>query len=217
MFKNISTDRTSTFSLPRRRQQKTTDDSLQETHTHWKNPWRILCNTHLNENNLLVYDSCDSLVDKRMYLSGQRFQKKKQLRLRYTDTNASNNNPTPASTVSIPYTKGTSETIARILQAYTTSVLLTDPLPLHENCWLKLKKNLRTDMEQVTRSNAGNARPRSLVRPAGISTQEWLNANERQEFMTGDINTNIADYYLQINHRIDWDSAEYVTYSNRSY
>lgn len=157
-----------------------------------------------------------------MYLSGQRFQKKSNCdyvtrNTCRTDTNATNNNPTPVSTVSIPYTKGTSETIARILQAYTTSVLLTDPLPLHENCWLKLKKNLRTDMEQVTRSNAANARPRSLVRPAGISTQEWLNANERREFMTGDINTNIADYYLQINHRIDWDSAECVTYSTNYY
>ena len=37
---------------------------------------------------------------------------------RPTEADATNRNPTPLTTVTIPYIKGTSETISRILQAY---------------------------------------------------------------------------------------------------
>ena len=33
----------------------------------------------------------------------------------------------------------------------------------------------------------------------------------------GDINNHIAEHHLKPNHRIDWDSAEYVTYSTDYY
>ena len=33
----------------------------------------------------------------------------------------------------------------------------------------------------------------------------------------GDINNHIAEHHLQTNHRIDWDSAECITYSTNYY
>ena len=33
----------------------------------------------------------------------------------------------------------------------------------------------------------------------------------------GDINNHIAEHHLKTNHRIDWDSAEWVTYSTDYY
>ena len=41
---------------------------------------------------------------------------------RSTETDATNRNPTPLTTVTIPYIKGTSETISRILQPYNIRV-----------------------------------------------------------------------------------------------
>ena len=42
-----------------------------------------------------------------------------------TQTNETNANPTPVNTATIPYIKGTSETIARILQPQTIHVATT--------------------------------------------------------------------------------------------
>ena len=41
---------------------------------------------------------------------------------RRTEADATNKNPTPVTTVTIPYIKGTSATIARILQPYNNRV-----------------------------------------------------------------------------------------------
>ena len=39
----------------------------------------------------------------------------------------------------------------------------------------------------------------------------------RRATRNGDLNDNIAEHHLQTNHRIDWDSAECVTYSTNYY
>ena len=76
---------------------------------------------------LLVCDSHDSLADKHKYLDNV-FSKKNYncdfvTRNTYrTEPNETNTNLTPTTTVTIPYIKGTSEIIARILQPYNIRV-----------------------------------------------------------------------------------------------
>ena len=72
----------------------------------------------------LVCDTPDSLRDENRYLE-RVFHKNnynadftKRNIYRPTEADATNRNPTPLTTVTIPYIKGTSETISRILQPY---------------------------------------------------------------------------------------------------
>ena len=70
----------------------------------------------------LVCDSPDSLADENNNLDNvfnkNNYNKDFVRRNTYKNTgpNVTNNNATPLTTVTIPYVKGTSETIARILQ-----------------------------------------------------------------------------------------------------
>ena len=76
----------------------------------------------------LVCDSPDSLADENNYLNNvfnkNNYNKDFVRRNTYknTEPNVTNNNTTPVTTVTIPYVKGTSETIARILQPYNIRV-----------------------------------------------------------------------------------------------
>ena len=76
----------------------------------------------------LVCDSPDSLADENNYLDNvfnkNNYNKDFVRRNTYKNTgpNVTNNNATPVTTVTIPYVKGTSETIARILQPYSIRV-----------------------------------------------------------------------------------------------
>ena len=66
----------------------------------------------------LVCDSTDSLTDETNYLNNV-FSKNNY---KPAEHNRTNGNLTPVATASIPYIKGTSETIARILQPYNIRV-----------------------------------------------------------------------------------------------
>ena len=46
--------------------------------------------------------------------------------------------------------------------------------------------------------------------------RKWL-TEYRRATRNGDLNNNIAEHHIQTNHRIDWDSAECVTYSTNYY
>ena len=62
-------------------------------------------------------------------------------------------------------------------------------------CWTKT--NLAADNEQYTKWNVATVR----------------NLNTNLATKNGDVNNHIAEHHLQTNHRIEWDSAECVTYS----
>ena len=76
----------------------------------------------------LVCDSPDSLTDEIKYLDNvfnENNYKRDFIRYntyRNSEPNATNTNATPVTTATIPYIKGTSETIARILQPYNIRV-----------------------------------------------------------------------------------------------
>ena len=64
---------------------------------------------------------------------------------------------------------------------------LVDTLQAKNKQKSRTKTNRRTDREQYTRSNAANARPLTLVKPAETLVRDWLNTNERREMMTSTI------------------------------
>ena len=81
-----------------------------------------------------------------------------------TDSNTQTNSG-PVTTATIPYIRGTSETIARILQPYNIRVA-HKPITTLQRLLTNVKTNQRTDREQCTRSNAATARLLTLVKPS---------------------------------------------------
>ena len=79
----------------------------------------------------------------------------------------------------------------------------------------KTRTNLTTDKEQYTRSNAATAWPLTLVE-TGRNLNIRLTEHKRAT-KNGDVNNHIAEHHLHTNHKIDWDSAECVTYSTDYY
>ena len=91
---------------------------------------------------------------------------------RPTEADATNQNLTHVTTVTIPYIKGTSETISRILQPYNIRVAHKPTTTLRQllTVTLKTETNPTTDREQFARSNAPTARLPTLVRLAETLT-----------------------------------------------
>ena len=81
---------------------------------------------------------------------------------------------------------------------------------------LKTKMNLTTDKEQYTRSNAATAGQASYIGETGRNLNIRLTEHKRAT-KNGDVSNYIAEHHLHTNHRIDWDSAECVTYSTDYY
>ena len=81
---------------------------------------------------------------------------------------------------------------------------------------LKERTNLTTVKEQYTISNAATARPLTNIDKTGRNLKIRLTEHKRA-IKNGDVNNHIAEHHLHTNHRIDWDSAEYVTYSTVYY
>ena len=117
----------------------------------------------------IVFDSGESLTDEIKHLDTIFIKNNYNTdfieRNTYIRPNDSSNN-SYMSTATIPYIRGTSETIARILRPYKE--LHTNPCSLYDaySLMLRAKTNLNTDQEQFTRSNALTARPLISVRPA---------------------------------------------------
>ena len=91
---------------------------------------------------------------------------------RSTGADATNQNLTHVTTVTIPYIKGTSEAISRILQPYNIRVAHKPTTTLRHLLTLKTETNPTTDREQFTRSNAPTARLPTLARLAETLTRD---------------------------------------------
>ena len=167
----------------------------------------------------LVCDSPDSLADENNYLDNvfnkNNYNKDFFRRNTYKNTgpNVTNNNATLVTTVTIPYVKGTSETIARILQPYSIRVA-------HFTTTTDESKGQRR-----TEPQTGSSLQDQMLRLQGYlyyigETGRNLNVRlteHKRATTNGDINNHIAEHHLQMNHRIDWDSAECITYSTNYY
>ena len=119
----------------------------------------------------LLCDLPDSLQDETDYLnnvfSKDNYNTDFVRRNTYSNTDSNTQtNSGPVTTATIPYSRGTSETIARILQPYNIRVAhkpITTLRRLLTN--VKDKDKPGTDKVQYTRSNAATARLITLVKP----------------------------------------------------
>ena len=121
--------------------------------------------------------------------------------------NSHKNNPTPVTTMAIPYIKDTSETIPRIFRPYDIG-LAYKPITTLRHILTNVKDNLTKHREWCTESNVLTARLLILGRLA-----ERLTEHNRWAIKNGDIRNHIVEYHRLTKHKIDWNSAECVTYS----
>ena len=125
-------------------------------------------------------------------------------------------NATPVTTVTIPCVKGTSETIARILQPCSIRVA-HKPITTLRQLLTKVK-----DKDEPNRRQGAVYKIKCCDCQATYIGETGRNLNVRltehkRATRNGDINNHIAEHHLQTNHRIDWDSAECITYSTNYY
>ena len=170
----------------------------------------------------LVCDTPDSLRDENRYLE-RVFHKNnynadfiKRNIYRPTEADATNRNPTPLTTVTIPYIKGTSETISRILQPYNIRVAHKPTTTLRQ-----LLTNVKDRDEPNNRQGAVykikcSDCQASYIGEIGRNLNSRLTgpANQPREMVMPTIT---LLYFINsvTNPNIDWDSdsAQCLTYS----
>ena len=171
----------------------------------------------LTRRSQLVCDSPDRLADENNYLDNvfnkNNYNKDFVRRNTYknTEPNVTNNDPTPVTTVTIPYVRGTSETIARILQTYNIRVA-HKPITTLRQLLTKVKDKDEPNRRQGAVYEIKCCDCQATGRNLNVRLTEHKRATKN-----GDINNHIAEHHLQTNHRIDWDSAKCITYCTNYY
>ena len=119
-------------------------------------------------------------------------------------------------TYNLPYVRGTSETVARILRLYNIRVA-------HKPIF-----NLRRLLTHVKRKDNPEDRPGAVYKihcsdchaiyigETGRNLTTRLTEHKRAT-KKGDLYNNITEHHLKKNHAIDWDSATCLTYSTDYY
>ena len=112
----------------------------------------------------------------------------------------------------IPYTRGTSETIVRILQPYNIRVA-NKPITTLRRLLTNVKDKDKPEDRQgtVCKIKCCDCQA-SYIAAIGARLTEHKCAK-----INGDVNNHIAEHHLQTKHQIDWDSATCFTYSTEYY
>ena len=95
-------------------------------------------------------------------------------------------NSGPVTTGTIPYIRGTSETIARILQPYNIRAA-HKPMTTLRRLLTNVKDKDKPEDRRGARSNANTARLLTLVKAAETLARDWPNTNERRGMVTSTI------------------------------
>ena len=166
----------------------------------------------------LVWDTPDSLRDENKYLERVFIKNNynadfiRRNIYRPTEADATNQNPTHVTTVTIPYIKGTSETISRILQPYNIRVAHKPTTTLRH-----LLTNVK-DRDEPNNRQGTVYKIKCSDCEASYIGETGKNLNTRptehkRATRNGDVNNHIAVHHQLTNHNIDWDSAQCLTYS----
>ena len=168
----------------------------------------------------LVCDSTDSLTDESKYLdnvfSKNNYNPDFVKRNVYKNNEPNTTNAKPVTTATIPYIKGTSETIARILQPYNIRVAHKPITTLRQLLTNVKDKDEPNDRQGAVYKIKCCDCQASYIGKTGRNLNIRLTEHKRAT-KNGDVNNHIAEHHLHTNHRIDWDSAECVTYSTDYY
>ena len=206
----------------------TTNNSIQKTDAFWQITGRTSYNltSHkattiktLTRQAQLVCKTPDSLSDENKYLD-RVFDKNnyntdfiRRNTHRTTDTTETNRDSTSlTTTATIPYIKGTSEAIARILQPYNIRVAhkpITTLRHLLTNVKDKDEPNNRQGAIYKIECSDCQA---SYIGETGRNLNTRLTEHKRAT-RNGGVNNHISEHHQHTNHRIDWDSAKCLTYS----
>jgi len=209
------------------RQQRTANDSVQKTDVYRQITWRIVLQPDFTQSH--DYKDFDETSTTSLRHTGQ-FTWRKQIPwtcfhqnnyntdfirrniYRPTEADATNRNPTPVTTVTIPYIEGTSETISRILQPYNIRVAHKPTTTLRHlltNVKDRDEPNIRQGAVYKIKCSDCQA---SYIGETGRNLKTRLTEHKRAT-RNGDANNHIAAHHQLTNHNIDWDSARCLTYS----
>ena len=125
-----------------------------------------------------------------------------------TEHNGTNANPTPVTTATIPYIKGTSETIARILQPYNIRVAHKPITTLRQLLTNVKDKDEPNDRQEAVYKIKCCDCQATYIGETGRNLNTRLTTEHKRVTRNGDLNNKVGEHHLQTNHRIDWDSAE---------
>ena len=119
-------------------------------------------------------------------------------------------------TATVPYIRGTSETIAHILRPYNIRVAHKPMFTLR-----RLLTNVKDKDEPEDRPGADHKIKWSdcqatYIGETGRNLTTRLNEHKRAT-KKGDVNNDIAEHHLKTSQTIDWDSATCLTYSTDYY
>ena len=135
----------------------------------------------------------------------------------WTYSNSQTNvNSGPVTTATIPYIRGTSETIARILNPYNIRVAHKPITTLR-----RLLTNVK-DKDKPEDRQGALYKIKCCFCQATYFGETDRNLSTRltehkRATRNGDVNNHIAEHYLQTKHQIDWDSARCITHSTDYY
>ena len=163
----------------------------------------------------LVCESTDSLTAETKYLdnvfSNHNYNLDFVKRYVYKNNEPNTTNAKPVTTATTPHTKGTSETIARILQPYNIRVAHKRITTLRQLLTNVKDKDEPSDRQGAVYKIKCCDCQASYIGETGRNMNIRLTKHKRAT-KNGDVNNHIAEHHLHTNHRIDWDSAECVTY-----
>ena len=122
----------------------------------------------------------------------------------------------PVTTPTIPYIRGTSETITRILQPYNIRVA-HKPITTLRRVVTNVRDKDKPEHRQgaVYKIKCCDCQA-SYIGETGRNLSTRLTEHKRAT-RNGDVNNHIAEQHLQTKHQIDWDSATCITYSTDYY
>ncbi|KAL9953141.1 hypothetical protein ACROYT_G040504 [Oculina patagonica] len=163
----------------------------------------------------LVCDTPDSLSDENKYLD-RVFHKNNYntdfIRRNTHRTTETDRNLTSVTTATLPYIKGTSETIARILQPYNIRVA-HKPITTLRHLLTNVKDRDEPNNRQgaIYKIKCSDCQA-SYIGETGRNLTTRLTEHKRAT-RNGDVNNHISEHHRLTKHKIDWDSAECLTYS----
>ena len=169
----------------------------------------------------LVCDSPDSLQDETDYLnnvfSNNNYNTDFVRRNSHSNTDSNTQtNSGPVTTATIPYIRGTSETIARTLQPYNIRVAHKPTTTLRRLLTNVKDKDKPGDRQGAVYKIKCCDYQASYIGETGRNLST-LETEQKRATRNGDVNNHFAEHHLKTKHQIDWDSATCITSSSAYY
>ena len=167
----------------------------------------------------IVCDSDDSLTDEIKHLNTVFIKNNYNTdfieRITYIRPNDSSNN-SYTTTATMPYIRGTSKTIARVLRPYNIGVA-HKPIFTLRRLLTNIKGKDKPDDRAgaVYKIHCSDCQATYIGETARNLTTRLT--EHKRATKKGDLNNNIAEHHLKTSHTIDWDSATCLTYSTDYY